>query len=46
MELLITVGIFGLVSGLIYLIFASKVPVVEEAIQRRLGRAISADLET
>ena len=36
MELLITVGIFGLVSGLIYLIFASKVPVVEEAIQRRL----------
>src|SRR5437667_12651806 len=36
MELLITVGIFGLVSGLIYLIFASKAPVVEEAIQRRL----------
>src|SRR6266550_141274 len=36
MELLITVGIFGLVSGLIYLIFASKVPVMEEAIQRRL----------
>ena len=36
MELLITVGIFGLVSGIAYLVFASRAPISEDAIQRRL----------
>jgi tight adherence protein C len=36
MEILITLGIFGLVSGIIYFIFASRAPIAEEAIQRRL----------
>ncbi len=36
MELLITLGVFGLVSGLTYFVVASKTPISEEAIQRRL----------
>jgi len=36
MELLIAVGFFGLVTALVYLIFASKEPVADDAIQRRL----------
>jgi tight adherence protein C len=36
MELLIAVGIFGLVTAVVYLIVASKAPVAEDAIQRRL----------
>jgi tight adherence protein C len=36
MELLITLGVFGLVSGLIYFVFSSRTPISEEAIQRRL----------
>jgi tight adherence protein C len=36
MELLITLGVFGLVSGLVYFVFSSRTPVSEEAIQRRL----------
>ena len=36
MELLITFGVFGLVSGLIYFVFSAKAPIAEEAIQRRL----------
>jgi tight adherence protein C len=36
MELLITFGVFGLVSGLIYFILSTKAPISEEAIQRRL----------
>jgi len=36
MELLIAVGFFGLVSALAYFILASKAPVAEDAIQRRL----------
>ncbi len=36
MELLITLGVFGLVSGLTYFVFASRAPISEEAIQRRL----------
>ncbi|MGE5306523.1 MAG: type II secretion system F family protein [Alphaproteobacteria bacterium] len=36
MELLITFGVFGLVSGLVYFVFSSRAPVREEAIQRRL----------
>jgi tight adherence protein C len=36
MEMLITVGVFGLVSGLLYFVLASRAPVSEEAIQRRL----------
>ena len=36
MELIITIGVFGLVSGVFYLVFASRAPVSEEAIQRRL----------
>ena len=36
MELLITLGVFGMVSGLIYFVFSSRTPISEEAIQRRL----------
>jgi tight adherence protein C len=36
MELLIAVGFFGLVSAVVYFLVASKAPVGEEAIQRRL----------
>jgi len=36
MELLIAVGFFGLVSALAYFILASRAPVSEDAIQRRL----------
>ncbi len=36
MELLIAVGVFGLISGIVYFVFASRVPVADEAIQRRL----------
>ncbi|HXV84739.1 MAG TPA: type II secretion system F family protein [Candidatus Binatia bacterium] len=36
MEILIAIGIFVLVFGIFYFILASRVPVVEEAIQRRL----------
>ncbi|HWP22750.1 MAG TPA: type II secretion system F family protein [Candidatus Binatia bacterium] len=36
MELLIAIGFFGLVSGLAYFIIASRAPISEEAIQRRL----------
>ena len=36
MEFLITIGVFGLVAGIIYFIFASRAPIAEEAIQRRL----------
>jgi tight adherence protein C len=36
MELLIAVGVFGLISGVVYFIVASRVPVSDEVIQRRL----------
>src|SRR6185503_4026074 len=36
MELLIAVGFFGLISAVIYFVFASRAPVSEDAIQRRL----------
>lgn len=36
MELLITLAVFGLVSGLTYFVVVSRTPVSEEAIQRRL----------
>src|SRR2546429_9853723 len=36
MELLIAVGFFGLVSAVVYFLVASRAPVAEEAIQRRL----------
>jgi tight adherence protein C len=36
MELLIAVGLFGLVFGVIYFAMASRSPISEEAIQRRL----------
>src|SRR5262245_42710850 len=36
MELLIAVGVFGLIGGLIYFAVASRAPVTEDAIQRRL----------
>jgi tight adherence protein C len=36
MELLITFGVFGLVSGVIYFLFSSRVPISDEVIQRRL----------
>ena len=36
MELLIAVGFFGLVSAIVYFVVASKAPIAEDAIQRRL----------
>ena len=36
MELLIAVGFFGLITALAYFVIASKAPVAEDAIQRRL----------
>jgi tight adherence protein C len=36
MELLIAIGFFGMVGGLIYFVLASRAPVTEDAIQRRL----------
>jgi tight adherence protein C len=36
MEILIVLGIFGLVAGFFYYVLAARVPVVDEAIQRRL----------
>ena len=36
MELLITFGVFGLVSGLVYFLFSSRVPISDDVIQRRL----------
>jgi len=36
MELLIAIGIFGLIGGLVYYVLASRAPVTEDAIQRRL----------
>ncbi len=36
MEVLIAVGIFALVFGVLYFTLASRAPVAEEAIQRRL----------
>jgi tight adherence protein C len=36
MELIISVGFFGLIAGLVYFIVASRAPVAEETIQRRL----------
>jgi tight adherence protein C len=36
MELLIAVGVFGLISGIVYFVFASRAPVADEVIQRRL----------
>src|ERR1044071_2572491 len=36
MELIIALGIFGLVAGFLYYLLAARVPVADEAIQRRL----------
>jgi tight adherence protein C len=36
MELIIAVGFFGLIAGLVYFIVASRAPVADETIQRRL----------
>ena len=36
MELLIAVGFFGLISALVYFVVASRAPVADDAIQRRL----------
>ena len=36
MELVIAVGFFGLIAGVVYFIVASRAPVAEETIQRRL----------
>ena len=36
MELLIAVGVFGLISGVVYYVVASRAPVSDEVIQRRL----------
>lgn len=36
MELLIAIGVFGLISGVVYYVVASRAPVSDEVIQRRL----------
>ena len=36
MELIIALGIFGLVAGFLYYVLAARVPISDEAIQRRL----------
>lgn len=36
MELLIAVGVFGLIGGVVYFFLASRAPATEDAIQRRL----------
>jgi tight adherence protein C len=36
MELLIAVGFFGVISAIVYFVIASRAPITEEAIQRRL----------
>ena len=36
MELLIAVGFFGLISGIVYFVVASRVPVADDVIQQRL----------
>lgn len=47
MELLIAVGFFGLIAGLIYYFVASRAPVTEDAIQRRLENiAIQSQAKT
>jgi len=45
MELLIAVGVFGLISGVVYFVVASRAPVSDEVIQRRLEN-ISARADT
>lgn len=45
MELLIAIGSFGVVSGLLYYVLASRSPISEEAIQRRLEN-ISVQTQT
>jgi len=47
MELFIAVGVFGLIAGLIYFFVASRAPVTEDAIQRRLENiAVQAQAKT
>jgi tight adherence protein C len=41
MELLITIAVFGLVSGIIYFAFASGAPIAEDTIQRRLETIVA-----
>ena len=36
MELLIAVGLFGMIFGIVYFTLASRTPIAEDAIQRRL----------
>ena len=36
MELLVAVGVFGMISGVVYFIVASRTPISDEVIQRRL----------
>lgn len=36
MELLIAVGVFGFITGVVYFVFAARAPVSDEVIQRRL----------
>src|SRR3990172_1960491 len=36
MELLIAVGLFGMILGIVYFTLASRTPIAEDAIQRRL----------
>jgi tight adherence protein C len=44
MELLIAVGVFGLISGVVYFVVASRVPVSDEVIQQRLENiSVKAD---
>jgi len=45
MELLIAVGVFGLISGVVYFVVAARAPVSDEVIQRRLEN-ISVNTES
>ena len=45
MALLIAVGFFGLISAIVYFVIASRAPIVDDAIQRRL-ESIGAQRET
>jgi tight adherence protein C len=47
MELLVAVGVFGLISGVVYFFVASRAPISDEVIQRRLENInVKADTAT
>ena len=44
MELLIAVGFFGLISGIVYFVVASRAPIGDEVIQQRLQNPLASEL--